>query len=151
VVLPSRCRTPAPAGGAALKSTLPERSATHHEPALQFTCKIDEHHESLLLAGEMGDEHGSVALLPTMAALALAEGDAERAACLKGAELAIRERQAIPAVPVGQESSEELVTQIRASLDEETFANARTRGRSRSLEEIVADAPSATLTDSPGS
>jgi tetratricopeptide (TPR) repeat protein len=108
----------------------------------QFAQSSERLHESLILASEMGELELSVALLGEVGKLAVARGEGGRAARLKGAELALRERFNVPlraaheAEPEAE--SEETLAQARALLGQEQFTRAWEQGRGMSLEQAVA-------------
>jgi hypothetical protein len=79
----------------------------------------------------LGERRFTLGLLGEMATLALAGGEPERAARLKGAEMAIRERLGIPLPPVDQAAEEEMLGAVE-------FARAWEQGRAMSLQEAVA-------------
>ena len=92
---------------------------------------------SLLLARELGDRDHTLWLVARIAWLARMGGEIERAARLLGAEMALRERPAIPLAPEDQVDWREELARIQAMLDEEKFTRAWEEGRAMRLEEAV--------------
>jgi hypothetical protein len=99
---------------------------------------MQQAHEALLATREVGDRYLSLGLVGTTGALVLAMGQTERAARLKGAELAIRERLHIPAAPVGAPSDKQLLSDIRAALPGTAFDVEWQKGQTMNLEEAAA-------------
>jgi len=94
--------------------------------------------ESIRLARELGDVRVSIRLLGEIAAVAVAQGEAERAARLKGAEAELGKRRDIPTAPARRAESAAVVAESRSVLGEESFARAWERGRGMSLQEAIA-------------
>jgi predicted ATPase/two-component SAPR family response regulator len=98
---------------------------------------------SLELHGELRDRWRMSSVLEDLAAIALALGQARPAARLLGAAEAIR--QAIGTVIAPCERPQHLQTTagVRAALDEQAFAAARQQGAVATMDELIADLPSA--------
>jgi hypothetical protein len=73
-----------------------------------------------------------------MAALAWAEGQAERAARLISTAGSVRERLGTPVPPIYRAEQEALVAAVRAALGEDTFVAASEVGRTMTWQEAVA-------------
>ena len=94
--------------------------------------------EGLLVARELGERYLTLGLLGEIAMLSVAGGETERAARLKGAEVALRARLGVPLARWDQAEGEEALAHIRAILGEKGFTRASEQGRAMSLEEAVA-------------
>jgi predicted ATPase len=108
----------------------------------QLERSTERLHESLTLARDLGELEFTLALIGEVGTLAVAGGKGTRAARLKGAELALRERFHIPLRPANEAEpeaeSEETLARARAMLGEEEFVRAWEEGRAKSLEQAVA-------------
>jgi non-specific serine/threonine protein kinase len=78
--------------------------------------------------------------LEAVASLAVAQGEAERAARLYGAAERCREAKGTPLTPSERKEYERYVVAARASLGEECFAAAWSEGRAMTLEQAIDDA-----------
>jgi non-specific serine/threonine protein kinase len=94
--------------------------------------------ESLRLAREQGERYVILFDLGQLAGLAVGTGNAPRAARLKGAESALRERLDIPLPPVYRAEEEETLAEATAVLTAEAFSRAWGAGRAMGLDEAVA-------------
>jgi non-specific serine/threonine protein kinase len=100
--------------------------------------------ESLEVAGRLGDRRGIAAGLASLAGLAMADGDARRAAHLYGAADAHLGPLGLAVlVPSDRPDSADNITAVRAALGETAFSAAWTAGRATSLAEIIAEEPTA--------
>jgi predicted ATPase/transcriptional regulator with XRE-family HTH domain len=103
--------------------------------------RIDEARENLQastrLGRELGDLHLLLLLFGEFAALALAEGDAVRAAQLTGAEESLRARLGLPRPPEYQAARESTRIETRTMLGEDRFSQAKERGEALSLEDAI--------------
>jgi DNA-binding SARP family transcriptional activator len=86
------------------------------------------------------DRAGVLAGLASLAAIERAEGRFERAARLRGAVLALRERMGAPLPPADRPEHEAEVALLREALGERALARALDAGRSLSWEEAAAEA-----------
>lgn len=94
--------------------------------------------ESLLIAREL-DHKGFIAnSLEGLAALAVSRGNCAWAACLWGTAETLREAVHIPIPLIDRASYERLVADTRIRLGESTFAALWARGRTMTLEEVLA-------------
>jgi len=87
---------------------------------------------------ETGDMQGLVRIAMIAAALAIAEGDFERAALLSGAGAALKEPLGEIATPLRMLQIEDPVPVARAELGDGAFEAAFQAGRAMSVEEMVA-------------
>jgi non-specific serine/threonine protein kinase len=98
-------------------------------PAARHLC------ESLRLFQQLGEPPGIAEALTNLARLAREQGDPDRASVLLAAVARLVEESGVP-LP---SDHEENVAAVRASLDEEAFARAWSRGLSLTLEQALAD------------
>jgi non-specific serine/threonine protein kinase len=96
--------------------------------------------ESLELAWEHHDRLGVRMVLPGLAGLAVAEGDAARAVRLAGAASALEENAGIWAFPPIKARHERWLAAAEQALDPQTRATAWAQGRGMSLDEALAHA-----------
>jgi hypothetical protein len=94
--------------------------------------------ESLSLYQSSGDKHGPPYSLEALGLVAVALGDAKRAARLWGAASAWREAINEPLPPPYQRDYAPSVTQARTQLGEETYASAWSEGHAMSPEQAIA-------------
>jgi hypothetical protein len=99
--------------------------------------------ESLAICREVGDKRGTAQNLEGLAALAVTQGQFERAARLFRAAEALREAIGTPLPPADRVEHDRSVAAIRTALGEEAFAAAGAEGRAMSLDEAVAFAQAA--------
>ncbi len=103
--------------------------------------------ESLALQRELENAGGVAEGLAGFAAVAAAEGQAERAARLLGAATAIWQGQGLPIWPAEQAEHGRTLTRARTQLDEMTLAAAWDEGRTmtpeQAITEAIAEAPDA--------
>ena len=90
--------------------------------------------ESLELFGEVRDPWGSGACLESLALVAVAQRQAQRAAVLFGAAEGLRERAGVPLPPADQPERDRALASLRLSLGREALANGRAEGQALSLE-----------------
>ncbi|HEU5430491.1 MAG TPA: LuxR C-terminal-related transcriptional regulator [Thermomicrobiales bacterium] len=100
--------------------------------------------ESLSLAREQGNLRGIVGALESLAAVAGAIAQTERAARLFGAAERLRETMAAPIPLAGRETYERDIARVRAKMDETAFAAAWSAGRTLPLEQVIAEADTIT-------
>src|SRR6266508_3832761 len=93
--------------------------------------------ESLALNLEVGDRRGMVACLAGLAAVSAARGESVRAVQLCGAVAALLESLHTQLLALDADLYERNVTDVRAQLDEATFAAAWTAGRAMTLEQAI--------------
>jgi predicted ATPase/class 3 adenylate cyclase len=84
-----------------------------------------------------GDSWGLVSYLESIAFLATAQGNTERAGWLLGAGEGLREATGVRHFPAEQEEYDRDVAAVRASLGEEAFATAWAVGRAMALEQAI--------------
>jgi tetratricopeptide (TPR) repeat protein len=96
--------------------------------------------EALALLSGIGDRHHIAGTLEWMVALALEEGDAERAARLAGAAQAIGDSTEAMREWLNQEPWERTLARLHEVLEAEVFEREWARGRAMSFEEAVAEA-----------
>src|SRR6266567_5463977 len=96
--------------------------------------------QSLALNREQGNKDGIVEDLAGLAEVASLLGQPERAARLLGAVEALREVSGIRLSPLRRAEYDRTVEGIRAHLDEAAFAEAWKEGRTRPLEQVIAEA-----------
>src|SRR5207249_753697 len=94
--------------------------------------------ESLAISQEHGYKPRIVENLEGLAAVAVAQGQAERAARLAGAAEGLREAMGAPLPPADRAEHERSVGAARTALGEAAFASAWAEGRTLSLEAAVA-------------
>jgi len=93
--------------------------------------------EAVEIFGETGDRQGLVRISMIAAALAIVEGQFERAALLSGAGTALKEPLGEIATPLRMLQIEDPVPQARAGLGDAAFEEAFSAGRAMSLEELI--------------
>jgi predicted ATPase len=96
------------------------------------------HRESLALCREVGDREGIAESLERLAALAVAEAHADRAARLLGAAAALRAAIGLATPPAERTEYERDVEVVRIALDDLDFRAAWAAGRAMTLEQAVA-------------
>jgi non-specific serine/threonine protein kinase len=94
--------------------------------------------ESLPICRELGTRLEIVVGLEGLAAVAVAQGQPQRAARLIGAAEALRASSSAPLPPEDRTKYDRSVAAVRTTLGEEAFAVAWTEGRALSLEDAVA-------------
>jgi non-specific serine/threonine protein kinase len=95
-------------------------------------------HEAILLGSNIGARGLMAEGLESLAWVAVAAGQPERAARLSGAAEALREALVVPLRPVQQAGHDQAVQAMRATLGEEAFAAAWAVGRALPLEAAIA-------------
>jgi tetratricopeptide (TPR) repeat protein len=93
--------------------------------------------QSLGLAREVEDPQMALEFIHTLATLAFAEGRAEQAVCLGGANAALSEALSVRADPEDQAEMEERLVTAREMLGEEAFSRVWERGQAMSLEDAI--------------
>src|SRR5262249_4818170 len=96
--------------------------------------------ESLTLFRELRDRREVAHVLESLAAVLLAQADAQKAVRLWGAAEALRESIGSPLPPNEREKHARQVAQARSVLDEEAFVSAWGEGRAMLWEQAVDDA-----------
>ena len=94
--------------------------------------------EGLVLAHELGRKQYIVAWIEGLAAVATAEGEAQRAARLFGAAAALRDTARIAVAPDARGRREQYLNAARAQLDAESFPTAWAEGQAMTLEQAIA-------------
>jgi len=102
---------------------------------------------SLELHSELRDRWRMSSVLEDLAAIALAQGDAPRAARLLGAAEALREAIGTVIAPCERLQHNQTTKAVRTALGDEAFDAALRQGQLASMDELTADLPSA---DPPG-
>jgi predicted ATPase/class 3 adenylate cyclase len=93
--------------------------------------------ESLVIFRELGDKEGIAYNLEGLAAVAVAQAQSERAACLFGAAEALREAMGAPLPPAHRAAHDRSVAAVRAALREEAFTAAWAAGRAMPLAQAI--------------
>jgi hypothetical protein len=101
------------------------------------------HAESLLLRQEIGNETAiaaSLESLESLATIALAEGEPERAARLLAAAATLRSATRTPRLPQDRAQHEQDIANARSALGDDAFAAAWATGEAMPVAEAIADA-----------
>jgi hypothetical protein len=131
-----------------------QRLAAHALQGLAEVARLQGEHaraqglliETLMTTAELGNRIGVAGCLQTLAALAAAQGSAERAARLCSAADALRTALAAPIPPAGRAEYEETVAVTRAALGDQAFASAWAAGSSMTMEQAIVFATNASST-----
>jgi hypothetical protein len=94
--------------------------------------------EALVLLQEVGDKWGIADGLERLARVAVAQGQAERAAWLCGAAARLRTAIGAPLPPAERTLYESALADARTALGNESFAAAWAHGQALSLEQVIA-------------